>query len=275
MSIEHISKGQYYRNLKDKVNDVWDRISFWTHADDVELDNGDTLSSDLATKDIIINNLLTDFAPIETAVTASRVYSIGQCLIRNNQFYKAITDISVGDNLVEGTNIQTMTASEISYKLTASDGGAEFYFDRYNNQYGFYPNSNKIASEFIPFNGGLLETPLWENPSPNLSFSAQDIVVGVEALNGGYDYIKVAYRVTRQYDYNFNIMCSIEDLRRTSLNSRYEFYAMYYGDGFNRRFALKQPGASELADAISFSDCAYDTFINNTYNVPLAIYGLK
>lgn len=47
MATEVIRKGKSYRILTDAVNQIWDKISFWTHADDVYFDDGDTLSEKL------------------------------------------------------------------------------------------------------------------------------------------------------------------------------------------------------------------------------------
>lgn len=150
MSTENIVKNQYYRILKNATQHIWNRISYWTHADDVELENGTILSSDLAAKDEKISDLLTDFAPVERSATASQAYMKGQCLIYDNQFYRAIAAIARGNALVVGTNIQVMSASEISTMLTANNG-SEFYFDVKDGKYGFYPNASKTSSEFIQF----------------------------------------------------------------------------------------------------------------------------
>ena len=44
---ETISTGNKYRRLKDATNKIWQRISFWTKASDVEFDNGTTLEASL------------------------------------------------------------------------------------------------------------------------------------------------------------------------------------------------------------------------------------
>lgn len=43
MATENIVKGKKFRILKDAVNNIWDRISFWTAASDVYLDSGSNL----------------------------------------------------------------------------------------------------------------------------------------------------------------------------------------------------------------------------------------
>lgn len=211
MATERISKGQYYRNLKDKVNDVWDRISFWTHADDVHLNNGVTLSTDLSEKDRKIGELLTNFAPIEGTNRVVRDYLIGQCLIYNNQFYKAIARIRIGDTLVIGTNITAVSVSELSSKLMANDG-TEFYFGKYNEQYGFFPNSARLVDEFVPFSSGSLsETVLWENSS---SYYESGVVFINENLDA-YDYLKIYAKHTVDSG-TYSILIPINDFKNSS-----------------------------------------------------------
>lgn len=152
MSTENIVKNRYYRILKDQAHHIWNRISYWTHADDVELSNGTTLSADLATKDAKIGNMFADFAAVESSSTASQSYTKGQCLVYNDQLYKVIAPIASGNTLTVGSNIQTMSTSNLSTMLTASDGN-EFYFDVKDGEYGFYPSASKTSSEFVPFSG--------------------------------------------------------------------------------------------------------------------------
>lgn len=42
---EQIKTGQIYRILSDKARGVWDKLSFWTKASDVEFDDGVTLQN--------------------------------------------------------------------------------------------------------------------------------------------------------------------------------------------------------------------------------------
>lgn len=45
MASEVIETGHKYRILKDVANNIWNRISFWTSAADVELSNGKNLET--------------------------------------------------------------------------------------------------------------------------------------------------------------------------------------------------------------------------------------
>lgn len=151
MSTENIVKNKYYRILKDKTNAIWDRISFWTHADDVELSSGTSLSSDLTAKQTKIDATQSDFAQVETSPT-THAYTKGQMLIYNNQLYRVKAAIAVGNTLTEGTNIELVSVSTLSSMLTANTGNA-FYFDVKDGKYGFYPTASKTASQFVPFGG--------------------------------------------------------------------------------------------------------------------------
>lgn len=138
-----------YRILKDEISDIWDRISFWRAGTDVYLSNGTGLETDLTNKQTKIDANQTNLAQIETSSTSAHAYTKGQLLIYNNQLYKVIAAIAVGNTLTVGTNIQAITISNLSSMLTASTG-IQFYFDYKDGKPGFYPNANKTASEFVP-----------------------------------------------------------------------------------------------------------------------------
>lgn len=71
---ETISKGNKYRRLKDAANKVWQRISFWTAASDVEFENGNTLQSTLGTVTGITDSLTSNSSTV--AASAAAVYSL-------------------------------------------------------------------------------------------------------------------------------------------------------------------------------------------------------
>lgn len=48
MATEQILDGQYFRRLKDATNNVWERLSFWTKAKDVYLENNTNLETKIA-----------------------------------------------------------------------------------------------------------------------------------------------------------------------------------------------------------------------------------
>lgn len=151
MSTENKVTGQFYRILKDSTNKIWDRISYWTHSDDVELANGTTLTTDLTNKETKISKTQTDFAQVETS-PSTHAYTKGQMLIYNNQLYRVKAAIAIGNTLTIGTNIEAVSVSTLSTMLTATDGKG-FYFDVKDGQYGFYPTASKTSSQFVPFGG--------------------------------------------------------------------------------------------------------------------------
>ena len=152
MATENLVTGKYYRILKDKANDVWDRISFWTHSDDVQTSSGITLTNDLSAKDTKITATQNDFATIESSSVASHAYVKGNMLVYGGQLYRAKTAISVGSTLTVGSNIEAVTVGTLSNMLTATNGN-QFYFDVKDGKPGFYPSASKTASQFVPFGG--------------------------------------------------------------------------------------------------------------------------
>lgn len=156
MATENLVTGKYYRILKDKANDVWDRISFWTHSDDVQTASGITLTNDLVTKDTKISATQNDFAMIEATSVSTHPYVIGNMLVYNNQLYRVISAIAVGATLVPGTNIEAVNVGTLSNMLTTSDGKG-FNFDVKDGTYGFYPSASKLPEEFVPFGGSAPE----------------------------------------------------------------------------------------------------------------------
>lgn len=137
-----------YRVLVDEVNDVWNRISWWTNSEDVHLTSGIDLDTDLANKQTLIDANMANLATIETSSVSAHAYVKGQLLVYNNQLYRVISAITVGTTLSEGSNISAISISNISSMLVASDG-TQFYFDYYNGHYGFYPNASKSSSQFV------------------------------------------------------------------------------------------------------------------------------
>lgn len=137
-----------YRILKDALNDIWDRISMWKSSEDITLNSGTNLDTDLANKNVNIDALFSDFAHVETTSTASQSYKRGEMLIYNNTLYRVKTAIAPGNTLTVGTNIEARKVSTISEHLVASDG-AQFYFDVKDGKYGYYPNASKTASQFV------------------------------------------------------------------------------------------------------------------------------
>ena len=138
-----------YRILKDAINDVYDRISYWRKGEDIGLSNGTNLENDLAAKDTKINANQTNLGVVQNGNTATQAFVRGQIIVWKNQTYRAKTAIASGATFTPGTNIELIAVSTLSSMLVANTG-MQFYFDYKDGSPGFYPNANKTASEFIP-----------------------------------------------------------------------------------------------------------------------------
>lgn len=57
MATEQILDGQYFRRLKDATNNVWERLSFWTKAKDVYLEDNTSLEAKIASLEQRIQTL--------------------------------------------------------------------------------------------------------------------------------------------------------------------------------------------------------------------------
>ena len=71
---ETISTGNKYRRLKDATNKVWQRLSFWTKASDVEFDNGYTAQATLGNITGITDSVNSSASNV--AASANAVYQL-------------------------------------------------------------------------------------------------------------------------------------------------------------------------------------------------------
>lgn len=71
---ETISKGNKYRRLKDATSKIWQRISFWTAASDVEFENGSTLEESMGDIKGITDDLTSNSSDV--AASAAAVYAL-------------------------------------------------------------------------------------------------------------------------------------------------------------------------------------------------------
>lgn len=205
-----------YRILKDAVNDVWDRISFWTKASDVELEMDGTTT-----------NLQDAYKLFGHAIVRrSKAYNIGDVVYSNNSKSWAMficsrmgtthtsepssyTVADPGLNFYDGSAmfttysvkpIQSFTndgqdpyyipASNLVYaldsELTANvDGVAKkFYLDYHNNRYGFNIQENRDPNSFIAFGGGRYRALLLNK---NSSADTPDLIdVVLDEYTGSY-----------------------------------------------------------------------------------------
>ena len=67
---ETISTGNKYRRLKDATNKIWQRLSFWTKASDVEFDNGSTAEASLGSITGITDSLNSNSSNVAASAKA-------------------------------------------------------------------------------------------------------------------------------------------------------------------------------------------------------------
>lgn len=113
--------GKFYRILIDEVNDIWDRLSFWTKASDVEMNSGVDLESKLTSVDSNIDTV---------SSTANSAYSLA-------------------DTANNTADVAKTTANNVQGQLRV--GGTKFYFDYQGGKFGFNTSSQRGESTFYPF----------------------------------------------------------------------------------------------------------------------------
>ena len=67
MASEVLRKGKVYRIFADAANEIWDKISFFTHADDVEFSDGQSASAKLSA----INGITSEFTCEDESIALS------------------------------------------------------------------------------------------------------------------------------------------------------------------------------------------------------------
>lgn len=60
----------------------------------------------------VISRLSGDFATVEESTTSAHAYSVGDLLVLNNYLYRVTADISIGNTLTVGTNIERRTVED-------------------------------------------------------------------------------------------------------------------------------------------------------------------
>ena len=60
----------------------------------------------------VISRLSSDFATVEENTTSAHAYSVGDLLVLNNYLYRVTADISIGNTLTVGTNIERRTVED-------------------------------------------------------------------------------------------------------------------------------------------------------------------
>lgn len=178
---ENLVTGKKFRILTDKVNDIWDRVSFWKKASDIVFDDEETLENKKTTFGLALLKRrkaykLNDIAYIGSApswvmlvcttagtTASSEPTSRYQAINTPGQIVQDGTaNFTVYDVRPQNTNsnsaytIPSMKlVNNIRQQLTTTVDGSNklFYFDYQNGKFGFNTSSNRSASTFIPFKG--------------------------------------------------------------------------------------------------------------------------
>ena len=170
---ENIVTGKKYRILIDAVNDIWDRISFWAKASDVEFDDGTTAEANKAVAILKRNASYTigtvAYEPSAPSWVLLRCTQAGTTAAVIPSTYSTIS--SVGTVITDGTARFTVydvrpsgTLSNSEYQVPAMSlvngldaeltaNGNKFYFDYQNDTYGYNTSASREAATFVPFGG--------------------------------------------------------------------------------------------------------------------------
>lgn len=174
---ENIVTGKKYRILTDAANDIWDRISFWAKASDVQYDDNTTAEANKAVAILKRNASYTigtvAYEPSAPSWVLLRCTQAGTTAVVIPSTYSTIS--SVGTVITDGTARFTVydvrpsgTLSNSEYQVPAMSlvngldaeltaNGNKFYFDYQNDTYGYNTSASRAAATFVPFGGSTLE----------------------------------------------------------------------------------------------------------------------
>ena len=113
---------------------------------------------------------------------------------------------------------------------------------------------------------GLTVTSLWTNSSPTSSFAAQ--TVNLSSSAGNYVMLAVYYEFSTS-----NTVRTMSIVPVASLKSGDEGMCIIAAWGANRTGVRRFTLASDTT--VTFTACGYNGGTDNTYGVPVAIYGIR
>ena len=170
---ENIVTGKKYRILTDAANDIWDRISFWSKASDVQYDDNTTAEANKAVAILKRNASYTvgavAYEPSAPSWVLLKCTQAGTTAAVIPSTYSTIS--SVGTVITDGTARFTVYDVRPSATLSASAfqvpamslvnglnseltaNGNKFYFDYQNDKYGYNTSASRAAASFVPFGG--------------------------------------------------------------------------------------------------------------------------
>lgn len=169
---ENIVTGKFYRILTDVTNDVWDRLSFWKKASDVEFEDGTDLENNKPNAILKRNTAYTEGTVAYTSAAPSWVLlkctQTGTTSANTPSGYSTIS--AVGTVITDGTakftvydrradstlsssvyQVPTMSlVNDIDGQLIAANGD-HFYFDYQDGKYGYNTDPERGSSTFVAF----------------------------------------------------------------------------------------------------------------------------
>ena len=170
---ENIVTGKKYRILTDAANDIWDRISFWSKASDVQYDDNTTAEANKAVAILKRNASYTvgavAYEPSAPSWVLLKCTQAGTTAAVIPSTYSTIS--SVGTVITDGTARFTVydvrpsaTLSTSAFQVPAMSlvnglnseltaNGNKFYFDYQNDKYGYNTSASRGAATFVPFGG--------------------------------------------------------------------------------------------------------------------------
>lgn len=116
---ETISTGNKYRRLKDATNKVWQRLSFWTKASDVEFDNGTTAQASLGNITGITDSVNSNSSTV--AASANAVYTLNSNLANSNNRIGSLESAN-NARYVENGRINIYVGSDSRLHFVNRDG---------------------------------------------------------------------------------------------------------------------------------------------------------
>lgn len=168
---ENIITGKFYRILTDVTNDVWDRLSFWRKASDIEFDDGTNLENNKPVAILKRSTAYTVGAVAYTTAAPSWVRLVcTQAGTTASSMPSAYGTISaVGTVISDGTTKFVVydirpsdTLSSSTYQIPSMNlvndfdsqlaiNGVRFYFDYHDGKYGYNTDSSRDISTFVAF----------------------------------------------------------------------------------------------------------------------------
>lgn len=169
---ERTVTGRFYRVLIDKVNDIWERQSFWKKASDIEFDDGSNLENNRPVGLLRRNTLYEEgavayisSAPSWVRLVCTRGGTTNKTVVPIN--YSTIT--SVGDVVDDGSarfcaysvkpestlssenDDKIIPSMSLVYKVNSqlTANGKRFYFAYKDGKYGFTLDGD--GESFVPF----------------------------------------------------------------------------------------------------------------------------